>query len=358
VLKLTRIENPHLSIGIPVFNEIRHIHRTLESIKAEALKSEHFIEVLVSDNGSTDGTTELLDSLQEEMSGIENLSFKLIMQGINKGFNFNCDTIIRESRGDYLWVLGAQETLLPRSLSEIFATIAKEPRQIVLNAEVWDEATNTLANPLIYGKRPDTFYSEVTEFYSDLGGPCRSLSLNIVRADLMKDSLKFEIKSHYWGMFERHAFASVIEGNGKGFYFISFPVVRILIEESGWQLSGNDDFGTETVKKAFPGFHADIEMAEIGLSMLKFGNEIGYSIGVWRDKFGLVRTFATAKSYGLKVSPSILIKCIRVYRKSYWFWFLGLPILLFPSIVLSPTALESARTFTHVIRRVFNKPAK
>jgi glycosyltransferase involved in cell wall biosynthesis len=352
------IEIPILTIGIPVFNEIRHIQRTLKSIETEVLKSAFHIEVIVADNGSQDGTTELLESIQEEISKIDNLSFKLIKQGVNKGYNFNCDTIIGESSGDYLWVLGAQETLLPGSLSEIFAIIAKEPRQIVFNAEVWDEATDTLANPLIYGNRPDTFYSEVTEFYSDLGGPCRSLSLNIVRADLMKDSLKYEIKSHYWGMFERHAFASVVSGNGIGFYFISFPAVRILIEESGWQLSGSDDFGTEIVKKAFPGFHADIEMAEIGLSMLKFGKKIGYSIGVWRDKFGLVRTFATAKSYGLKVSPLILIKCIRVYRKSYWFWFLGLPILLFPSILLSPTALESARTFTHIVRKVFNKPAK
>lgn len=355
---MNRIDIPILTIGIPVFNEIRHIQRTLKSIETEVLKSDFHIEIIVADNGSQDGTTELLESLQVDMSKIDNLSFKLIKQGVNKGFNFNCDTIIGESSGDYLWVLGAQETLLQGSLSEVLAIIGKKPRQIVFNAEVWDEATNTLVNPLIYGNKSDTIYLEVDDFYSDLGGPCRSISLNIVRTDLMKNSLKYEIRSHYWGMFERHAFASVIEGNGKGFYFISFPVVRILIEESGWQLSGNDDFGTEIVKKAFPGFHADIEMAEIGLSMLKFGNKIGSSIGVWRDKFGLVRTFATAKSYGLKVSPLILMKCVRVYRKSYWFWFLGLPILLLPSIALSPTALESARTFTHIIRKVFNKPAK
>ena len=355
---MTTITPPYLTIGIPVYNEIKHLNSTLLSILREVDESTYDIEIIVADNGSDDGTTEYLDDFVEDEISRARFNVKLIKQGKNRGFNFNCDTIIRASNGRYLWVLGAQETLLPGALNEIFKCLNKEPRQIVINAQVWDEASDSLANPNIYGNRPDSVYEDAESFYRDLGGPCRSLSLNIVRTDLMKKSLELEISSHYWGMYERHAFASVINADQGKYCFLNMSAVRILIEESGWQLSGNDDFGAKVVSKAFPGFHADLEMAEIGLRMLKYGKGIGTSIGVWRDKFGLVRTFSTAKSYGLKITPSLFLRCIRIYKRSVWFWILGAPILLTPRNFFSPRKLEMARDFTHVVRRILNKPSK
>ena len=355
---MKNLETYDLTIGIPVYNEVRHLENTLESILNEVKSSDKKIEIIIADNGSNDGTSELLErflgSLSKNLRGI----FTLINQGTNKGFNFNCDSIIKHSSGEYLWVLGAQELLLHGAIKEVFAQVQSGPRQIVVNAEVWDEASNSLANPWIYGNLPDATFENVNDFYWTIGGPCRSLSLNIVKTDLMKKSLEFPISSHYWGMFERHAYASVLESTNGHFKFVAKPVVRILIEESGWQLSGEDDFGTVAVKKAFPGFYADIEMAEIGLKMRKYGEKVGKSIGVWRDEFGLVRTFSTAKSFGLKVSPILLLRCAKVYKSSHWFWIIGLPILLLPRKILDPSKLEIARSFTHLIRRTFNLPAK
>ena len=349
---------PKLTLGIPVFNEIQHIGQTLNSIILELANLNYNIEIIVSDNGSDDGSTKFLEKFATDFSHGNRVSFRLIKQGINKGFNVNCDTIISSSNGEYLWVLGAQETLLPGALSEIGKFLDRGPRQLVVNAQVWDESTNSLANPHIYGLRKESYYTDCLDFYTDLGGPCRSISLNIVKTDLVKRTLSIPIHSHYWGMFERHAHSCFMEGEGEGFIYIATPIVKILIEEKGWQLSGEDDFGTEIITRAFPGFYADIEMAEIGRRFLVHGKEIRNSIGVWRDQFGIVRTIISAKCTGLKVDPSLIWKMVKTYREMPWFWALGLPILFVPSAILNTKVLENARAATHLVRTIFRMPAK
>ena len=53
--------DPVISIIIPVWNGERRIVQTLEAIKAQTVKRNHF-EVIVIDNGSTDGTANAVRS--------------------------------------------------------------------------------------------------------------------------------------------------------------------------------------------------------------------------------------------------------------------------------------------------------
>jgi glycosyltransferase involved in cell wall biosynthesis len=347
-----------LTIAIPVYNEIKHISKTLEAVKSEIQTCETRIELLISDNASEDGSIELLEKCVSEMSHLTNLEVKLLKNRTNMGFNMNCDNLIAETKGEYFWILGAQEILLPGSLSQVLKILSTYPRQLVVNAEVWDEATDSLANPYIYGAREDAKYESAEEFFIAIGGPCRSISLNIVRTDAIKETLQIPTISHYWGMFERHAHACFIPNKNQDFLFVGKPLVRILIEESGWQATGVDDFGTRVLKNAFPGFYADLEMAQIALIFNSYGKEIKNAIGVWRDPFGVVRTISTAKCSGLKVNWKLLIKLTGTYKGTYWFWVLGLPLLLTPSKILNRTILEKLRMATHLLRRIFRKPAK
>ncbi len=349
---------PRLTIAIPVYNEIKHIRRTLEAVISEIKSCDSRIELLISDNGSEDGSVEIIEEYVLEISRISNLGVKLLKSKTNLGFNQNCDKLIVETSGEFFWILGAQEILLPGSLASVLEILATNPRQVVVNAEVWDEATDTLANPHIYGLRGDANYKRPKDFFVEIGGPCRSISLNIVHTDAIKKTLIIPLISHYWGMFERHSHACFVGSKNQDFLFIGKPLVRILIEESGWQVTGEDDFGAEVVKNAFPGFYADLEMAQIALAFEIYGKEVKNAIGVWRDPFGVVRTIATAKCSGLKVSINLLLKMIHTYKSMWWFWVLGLPLLLVPSRVLGKISLENFRGITHFFRRLFRAPAK
>jgi hypothetical protein len=99
-------------------------------------------------------------------------------------------------------------------------------------------------------------------------------------------------------------------------------------------------------------------MAQIALAFEIYGKEVKNAIGVWRDPFGVVRTIATAKCSGLKVSLNLLLKMIHTYKSMWWFWVLGLPLLLVPSRVLGKISLENFRGITHFFRRLFRAPAK
>ena len=53
------MNEPQLSVLIPVWNGAREIHLLLDALAAQTLDSEHF-EVVVVDNGSTDCTAEIV----------------------------------------------------------------------------------------------------------------------------------------------------------------------------------------------------------------------------------------------------------------------------------------------------------
>lgn len=349
---------PILTIGIPVFNEIKYIEETLNAIASQFETLTDLVEILVIDNGSNDGTTELIEKLQLNYLVKSRGQFRYLKNITNMGYNFNCDRIIREATGNYLWTLGAQEIVLKNSINIILSHLKDEPRQIVINAEVWDGKTNVLANSHIYGKRQDIIYNNPDDFFIELGGPCRSLSLNIVKTEILKETLIHPIKTKYWGMYERHLYASFINSTYNKFLFIGQPLVRILIAEDGWQFSGEDSFGTVAKKLNNLGFYADLEVAQIGLDLKCYGDHIMKSVGVWRDSFGIIRTIATAKCGGLKISPNLLKRMLIIYRRLPWFWVLGLPILFVPSKLLSTRSLEGARRFTHLIRKLLKTPAK
>ena len=69
------IDNPLLSVVMPVFNE----RATIEEIIARVLRVPIRIELIVVDDGSTDGTRDVLQALQRERG------FRLVLQPKNQG---------------------------------------------------------------------------------------------------------------------------------------------------------------------------------------------------------------------------------------------------------------------------------
>ena len=70
-----------LSIVIPVFNEINFINKLFEQI--ESYFNKENIEIIVVDDGSTDGSSKLLAELKANNN--YNFSFKIIRLDINSG---------------------------------------------------------------------------------------------------------------------------------------------------------------------------------------------------------------------------------------------------------------------------------
>ena len=83
-------QNPKVSIGIPTYNRLGSLKRTLNSISNQTYQN---LEIIISDNASTDGTQKICQKFCEADKRI-----KYILQPYNRGANANFMEVLRSGR--------------------------------------------------------------------------------------------------------------------------------------------------------------------------------------------------------------------------------------------------------------------
>ncbi len=108
-----------LSIIIPVFNERNFLQRLFEQVKKEFNKSN--TEVIFVDDGSTDGSTEIIKKIIEQES--YNFSLRHIKLHINSGKGKAIQTGIKNSKGEYILLQDADLELDIKDAKEMYEMI-------------------------------------------------------------------------------------------------------------------------------------------------------------------------------------------------------------------------------------------
>jgi len=107
-------EHVRLSVVIPVFNEIRTVERLLARVRAVPLS----LEIIVVDDGSVDGTRDLLARLEEE-GRID----VLVLHDVNKGKGAALRTGFEHASGDVVVVQDADLEYDPEELPQLLEPI-------------------------------------------------------------------------------------------------------------------------------------------------------------------------------------------------------------------------------------------
>jgi GT2 family glycosyltransferase len=89
------------SIVIVTYNSLADLPTCLQSIRST---TRHPYEILLIDNGSSDGTREFLASLSDA---------RVVLNAANHGFSRACNQGIREARGEYVLLLNPDTVLTP-----------------------------------------------------------------------------------------------------------------------------------------------------------------------------------------------------------------------------------------------------
>jgi glycosyltransferase involved in cell wall biosynthesis len=107
-----------LSIIIPVFNEKKSILEVIKKIhEIDYTSSINEVELIVVDDCSTDGTSELLDSIQDSYN------FIFIPSEINRGKGYAVRKGISQSTGDLITIQDADLELIPDDIPRMIKTM-------------------------------------------------------------------------------------------------------------------------------------------------------------------------------------------------------------------------------------------
>ena len=156
-----------LSIVIPVFNEINFLYKLFDQIKFY-FNSEN-IEIIVVDDGSTDGSFNLLKEIKDKKN--YKFTFKLIKLDINSGKGKAIQTGIKNSVGEYL--------LLQDADLELDTKDAKEMYDMIINNK---DIKCIFGSRYLSGKLKKNNY-----FFNSLIGKMNSLIFNIFFSQSLSD---------------------------------------------------------------------------------------------------------------------------------------------------------------------------
>lgn len=107
---------PHASIIIPHFNGRHHLPDCFDSLRQQHCPD---FEIILVDNGSTDGTQELIRGQYPEV--------RLIELGENRGFTGACNAGWAAAQGEIIILLNNDTAVHPNWLSEIIRAFAEHP---------------------------------------------------------------------------------------------------------------------------------------------------------------------------------------------------------------------------------------
>lgn len=105
-----------LSVIIPNWNGVEHLPTCLDSLRRQTLEE---VEVIVADNGSTDGSLQLLEGRYPEVS--------VLALGENRGFAGACNAGIRVARGTSIVLLNNDTEVEANWLEEVLAAFERHP---------------------------------------------------------------------------------------------------------------------------------------------------------------------------------------------------------------------------------------
>lgn len=116
-------QRPLLSIAIPTFNRAEILNNSLARIIPQIVQFADRIELIVSDNCSTDHTQQIVSEYKSK-----NPSFRFIshLQVKNTGYYGNFKTCKELSIGQFFWLLSDNEYLTPNAIEIIINNIQKD----------------------------------------------------------------------------------------------------------------------------------------------------------------------------------------------------------------------------------------
>lgn len=111
-----------ISVCIPTYNRASHLSNCLNSIFINGNREEIDFEVCISDNHSDDQTESVVESFKKK------LPIRYRKNELNVGVARNVLKVVDMAQGDFVWLIGDDDLLLPNALKSLSDLISIHPK--------------------------------------------------------------------------------------------------------------------------------------------------------------------------------------------------------------------------------------
>ena len=135
---------PLVSVVIITYNQRKYLIEMVESVLSQDYRN---IEIIISDDCSTDGTIETLMEYKKRYPS----SIKVILSDINQGVTKNSNRGISNAKGKYVCMVGGDDIFKPNKISRQVKVMEGDPR-VLISAHPYtciDESGSILKNKVI-----------------------------------------------------------------------------------------------------------------------------------------------------------------------------------------------------------------
>ncbi len=139
---------PKVSVAIPSYNQKDFLRECLESVLAQDYQN---LEIVVSDDGSTDGTQEMLKEYDKKYPGL----FKLVLNEKNQGITANNNTAYFNCTGKYIAWVDGDDLMFPGKIRKQVELMESHPNCVFCfhNLEVFDSDSGKVIKYYLDPKR-------------------------------------------------------------------------------------------------------------------------------------------------------------------------------------------------------------
>ncbi len=316
-----------LTLAIPTYNRAESLRVTLNNLISQIEQQELLdVEIVISDNCSTDDTQSICASVAAEHSRV---CVRYFSNDTNLGFDGNVNALFRYALGKYVWTFSDDDCPSPNSVVDVASLLRKhDVRFAFVNYLV---SVDGQILPSRFGAGQDCLLEarellKTIRFSNSLVSSCIFLRQAWLDSDPKK----------YIGTLWIHFFMAreiLQTGNGLIIGHPMFTMMQSGLEKSRDEKRQESSTGVEFYMMAhlkFLGFASELHCYDFDRETLKLAQEQGER----EDIYQVINFKLTAPRYSVLQLAETWQQLVRFRKSSIQFWLVVTPLLALPSWTL------------------------
>jgi abequosyltransferase len=308
-------KNIKLSVAIPTYNGSKDIREALDSIISQLNDIREEVEIVVSDNASTDETPEIMREYQGKYPFI-----KYFRNDENLGADRNFDLAVRRSRGEYVWLFCDDDKLKTGAMKKVLNVLKLHNNlaNIFVNYSVYNGDMTQCKDERALKIYRDIHCENADAFFNSCKHSSIVASSNIILRKLWLNTNTRDYFGTRWIHFGTIS-SLLILNRGYASYCISKPCFILRQGEVRWRKQGTLLIYSVNLLNIIA------KMPEKGYKIETVNNLLQ------RISKTFYSTIISAKINGLPYNMNLIDKIYKVFKFYPSFWVLDLPLLLLPN---------------------------